>query len=125
MLEIGSLEPLEAFFSMLRVLSKLEIFDLEFISIIAADTDNKSNLLSILNLSLDNIKPFSLSVWCIHHRRYHSWNMVRSYSFRFGYYASKVRKNNESGNINTSEYTYIIWERQKRQCRYGDSRYFH
>ena len=56
MLEIGSLEPLEAFFSMLRVLSKLEIFDLEFISIIAADTDNKSNLLSILNLSLDNIK---------------------------------------------------------------------
>ena len=63
MLEIGSLEPLEAFFSMLRVLSKLEIFDLEFISIIAADTDNKSNLLSILNLSLDNIKPFSLSVF--------------------------------------------------------------
>ena len=63
MLEIGSLETLEAFFSMLRVLSKLEIFDLEFISIIAADTDNKSNLLSILNLSLDNIKPFSLSVF--------------------------------------------------------------
>ena len=61
MLEIGSLEPLEAFFSMLRVLSKLEIFDLEFISIIAADTDNKSNLLSILNLSFEVMKPFSLS----------------------------------------------------------------
>ena len=58
---MGSIEPFEAFFSMFKVLSKFDILDLELISMIADDTDNKSNFLSILNLSFEVMKPFSLS----------------------------------------------------------------
>ena len=41
--------------------SQKKKFDLEFISIIADDTDNRLKLLSILNLSLAIKRPFSLS----------------------------------------------------------------
>ena len=61
MLEIGLLEPFEAFFNTFKVLSKLEIFELGFISIMADATDNKLKLLSILNLSFAIKRPFSLS----------------------------------------------------------------
>ena len=50
-LEIGFVEPLDAFFSLFRVESKSLKFDLGFISIIADDTDSKLKFLSTLNLS--------------------------------------------------------------------------
>ena len=58
---MGSVEPFDAFFNIFKVLSKLDIFDFELISIIADETLSKSNLLSILNLSFEVMKPFSLS----------------------------------------------------------------
>ena len=58
---MGSVEPFDAFFNIFKVLSKLDIFDFELISIIAEETLSKSNLLSILNLSFEVMKPFSLS----------------------------------------------------------------
>lgn len=61
MLEIGVFEPFEAFLILLSVESKSLIFELEFISIMALETDNKSNFLSSLNLSFAVKNPFSLS----------------------------------------------------------------
>ena len=61
MLEIGLVEPFDAFFKTFKVLSKLEIFEFGFISIMAEDTDNKLKLLSMLNLSFAIKRPFSLS----------------------------------------------------------------
>ena len=63
MLEIGLDDSLDDFFRIFKVESNSEIFELEFISIIAADTDNKSKLLWVLNLSLAIINPFSLSTF--------------------------------------------------------------
>ena len=50
-LEIGFVEPFDAFFNMFKVESKLLIFDLGFTSIIADDTESKLKFLSTLNLS--------------------------------------------------------------------------
>jgi hypothetical protein len=63
MLEIGLDDSLDDFFRIFKVESNSEIFEFEFISIIAADTDNKSKFLWVLNLSLAIINPFSLSTF--------------------------------------------------------------
>lgn len=61
MLEIGVCEPLEAFLILFKIESKFAISEFEFISIMALETDNKSNFLSSLNLSFAVKNPFSLS----------------------------------------------------------------